>query len=291
MTHKPWWETCPGRLEYELNALEGAGIEYRKDDEAFAKGIMCLNLSMDGVGKLRVVFPDLYPYFRFEIYAPDLQLPHHQNPFHKNLCMIGRRTENWRTNDTLASFLLQRLPQVLEAGTSTGREEVVGTEQEQAEPISNYYSYQPGAGIVVDSGWTINPCCQSGTLLINVSSQEAQVIQGMVLSVMDENGGVLAETDNRLLQTFREGPISARWVRLTDPPYVNTPRALFEYLFSKSPYLGHIDNNPVSDGILQIRAAIFPEETSEWRKIGQGWIFVCKFEPRNYGKKKTKKSK
>ena len=32
-------------------------------------------------------------------------------------------------------------------------------------------------------------------------------------------------------------------------------------------------------------AAIFPEETRGWRRVNQGWIFICKFEPRNYGKK------
>ncbi|MBW2321885.1 MAG: hypothetical protein JRF31_13910, partial [Deltaproteobacteria bacterium] len=69
MTCKPWWETCPGRLNYELNALEKASIEYSKDDGSFAKGLLCLNISMGDVGKLQVVFPDLYPYFRFEIYG------------------------------------------------------------------------------------------------------------------------------------------------------------------------------------------------------------------------------
>jgi len=286
MTCKPWWETCPGRLDYELDALDKAGIVYSKDEKALAKGVLCLNISMDDVGRLQVVFPDLYPYFRFEIYAHDLKLPHHQNPFGKNLCMIGRRTENWKMKDTLASFLLERLPRVLKAGRSTNREDVAGIEQQQAEPVSTFYSYQPGAGILVDSGWRIDPFCQSGTLQINVFSQTAQVVQGAVLKVMDENGSVLAESDNKLLQTFSKGPLLARWVRLTDPPPVNEPKALFESLLSKVPYMSHIDDNPVKEGTLQVRAAIFPEETSEWRKTDYGWIFVCKFEPRNHAKKR-----
>ena len=129
----------PKRLEYELNALNNAGIEYSKNEDAFTRGVLCLNIWIDGVGNLQVIFPDLYPYFRFEIYAHDLVLPHHQNPFSKNLCMIGRRTENWHIKDTLASFLLERLPKVLKAGKSTDCEEVEGVEQHQAEPISDYY--------------------------------------------------------------------------------------------------------------------------------------------------------
>ena len=286
MIYKPWWETCPGKLEDELSALERAGIEYSKDDESFAKGVLCLNLSMDGVGKLRVVFPDLYPYFRFEIYALDLKLPHHQDPFQKNLCMIGRRTENWHTDDTLASFLLERLPQVIEAGSSDSREKVVGMEQQQAEPITDYFSYQKGAGIVVDTELVINPRYKSGILLIGTTSQETAVVQGGVLDVMDDKGDKIVQSDNRLRRVFREGPFSARWVRLTKPPENNDPSALFNYLFQKAPYLHHVDNNQVGDGILQIRAAIFPEETRGWRRVDQGWIFVCKVELSNYGKNK-----
>jgi len=199
--------------------------------------------------------------------------------------MIGRRTENWRTSDTLASFLLQRLPQVISAGSSSSKEEVAGMEQQQAEPISDYFTCQKGAGIIVDAEEIINPLYQSGLLLIGVTSQEAQVVQGGVLDVMDENGNKLVQPDNRLRQAFREGPISARWVRLAEPPQVNDPNTLFNDILNKAPYLDHIDNNQVKGGVLQIRAAIFPEETCGWRRVNQGWIFICKFEPRDYGKK------
>ncbi len=101
---------------------------------------------------------------------------------------------------------------------------------------------------------------------------------------MDENIYKLYESDKGLFRVYREGPFLARWVMLKDPPHVNDPKSLFNYLMSKSPYLDYIDNNQVNGGILQIRAAVFPEEICAWRRINQGWIFVCKFESHNYGK-------
>lgn len=286
MIYKPWWETYPGRFEEELSNLKKEGIEYCIDDEAYAKGVLCLDITMKDAGKLRVVFPDLYPYFRFEIYAPELNLPHHQNPFQKNLCMIGRRTENWHVNDFLATFLLKRLPQVLKAGQSDSREEVAGLELQQAEPISDYFTCHIGSGVIVNSEYVINPSCQSGRLLIGITSKKTNILQGVVIDIMDENGNRLMQSNNKLQKVFQGGTVSARWLRLSRPPHINNPAVLFNHLLEKTPYEDYIDNNPVKDGILQIRAAIFPEETRAWRKVNQGWIFVCKFESRIYGKKK-----
>jgi len=140
MIGKPWWDDFPSILARELSALDEADIEYKRDDEAFDKGILCLHIEMEKTGKLRVVFPDLYPYFRFEVYAPELELAHHQNPFTKSLCMIGRSTENWHVGDTLAAFLMERLPQVMLTGTSDNVTDVEGIEAPQAEPFSDYYS-------------------------------------------------------------------------------------------------------------------------------------------------------
>ena len=53
---------------------------------------MALKVEAEGaIVPLEVTFPDLYPYFRFEIVAPTLSLDHHQNPFGKNLSVAGFR--------------------------------------------------------------------------------------------------------------------------------------------------------------------------------------------------------
>lgn len=292
MSWKPWWKIYPERLKYELKALYRAGIEYVKDEEAFSKGVLCLHLLKQRCGALRVVFPDLYPYFRFELYADDLRLPHHQNPFGKNLCLIGRSTEFWHNKkDTLANFLTERLPQVLRTGASDDPKEVAMLEQHQAEPFSDYYSYHFGAAVIVDGGWAIDNHCQSGTLLIGVASPNTRLLQGAVLEVRGEGGNVLAESDSRLRQAFSKGQLSARWVRLSEAPKTNNIKDLFMHLRERDLYSHKIDSYPVNDGRLQVRAALFPEEINNWRRLDQGWIFVCRFEPQESWEKRGKKQK
>jgi len=294
MSWKPWWEVCPGRLDYELRALDQLGIEYTRDEKAFSNGVLCLHLRKQACGSLRAVFPDFYPYFRFELYADDLSLPHHQNPFGKNLCLIGRSTELWHNKDTLAKFVTERLPQVLKAGASADPEEVAGMEQHQAEPFSDYYSYCDSTAVIVDENWAIDSDHQSGALLIGVTAPNAQLLRGAVLEVRDEEGNVLAESDSRLRRTFSGGELSARWIRLSEPAKICDPAALFVHILKNDPYSNKIDSHPVDGGRLQVRAALFPEEINNWRQLDHGWIFVCRFEPqqsweKNRGRPRSKR--
>lgn len=279
MIGKPWWEIYPDRFKFELDALEQAGIKYTKDEDVFSKGVLCLYIEMETVGKLRVVFPDLYPYFRFEIYAPELQLSHHQNPFSKSLCLIGRSTENWYISDTLASFLIERLPQVILTGTSDNTKEVEGIEEPQAEPFSDYYSYLFGTAVIVDGEWEIDTCYKSGTLLIGVASLDAK-LKGAVLEVYDEEGNILAQSDPRISRAFSGHEFSARWVRLSEALKTTKQDDQFKFLQEKDPYPDKIKSHRVNGGILKIRAALFPEEIRNWRQLDYGWIFVCSFKHR-----------
>ena len=275
MIRKPWWEIYPSRLERELDALKQAGIEYRRDDEAFDKGVLCLHIEMEKTGKLRVVFPDLYPYFRFEIYAPDLQLSHHQNPFSKSLCLIGRSTANWRADDTLASFLIEKLPQVILTGTSDNATEVAGIEQTQAEPFSDYYTCHPGTALIVDGSWEIDASYKSGTILIGTISPKDQFLRGAVLEVHDEDGNTLAKANNQIRRAFPEEELVGRWVRLSEPLKTPNHSERFIYLQKKDPYPDRIRGYRVNGGELKIRASLFPEEIRRWRQCDFGWMFVC----------------
>ena len=73
----PWWERFPGLLEHELEELRKAGIKFVRDRSAFEVGIVAINATCtvnEAEIKVRAVYPDLFPYFRFEVYAPDLNL-------------------------------------------------------------------------------------------------------------------------------------------------------------------------------------------------------------------------
>lgn len=290
MIRKPWWEVYPSRLEREFDALKEVGIEYTTDEDAFAKGILCLYVEMEKAGTLRVVFPDLYPYFRFEIYAPELQLSHHQNPFSKSLCLIGRSTINWRADDTLASFLIDRLPQVIHTGTSDNATEVAGIEEHQAEPFSDYYPCHLGTALIVDGSWEIDASCESGTILIGTISPKDQFLRGAVLEVRDDDENILVQANPQIRCAFPGEPLVGRWVRLSSPLKTPNHAERFGYLEKKDPYPDRIRRYRVDGGQLRIRAALFPEEISRWRECDYGWMFVCSIKYRKSWEKVARKS-
>ena len=62
-----------------MAGLQAAGITYSVDEAQKSRGLLVIDLELtteDGEKlALKARFPDLYPYFRFEILAPDLTLP------------------------------------------------------------------------------------------------------------------------------------------------------------------------------------------------------------------------
>ncbi|MCH8899950.1 MAG: hypothetical protein IH942_05585 [Acidobacteria bacterium] len=163
-----WWESQPERLEYELEALDLAGIPYEVDEAAKQAGQLRMRArpSVDGMSiKVEAAFPDLYPEFRFEVTSQDLQLDRHQHRLGGNLCLIGRSTENWDQRHTLAMYLTEKLPIVIGAA-----EEGAGSvlEEQQAEPESDYFSYEPEASLLIDSSWNIPAEVDAGTLEVGL---------------------------------------------------------------------------------------------------------------------------
>jgi hypothetical protein len=282
MSHQQlWWERYPGRLEYELDRLKAAGIGFERDAEAFSKGLLCLRLAPLVDGKrtnLRAVFPDLYPHFRFEVYAPELELAHHHNPLGTNLCLIGRSTDRWNTTDTLAAFLTERLPSVLRAGTEDDPTKVAETEEPQAEPFSDYYTYLPRTAVIIDSRWSIDLRHDSGALLLGLALPPSPELRGAVLEVRAEDGEVLAAAGPRLRGLYQVSTMLGRWVRTRRPLRLADPRQFFERLETMDPFREKAHSNEVAGGRLQVQAALFREEVRQWRKREDGWAFACRLE-------------
>src|SRR6266542_2519209 len=155
---RPWWEKWPERLKFELEQLQAAGVQINKVSKDSITGILELQLehAVGGcVMPLSVRFTPFFPYTRFELFAPDLTLAHHQNPFQKNVCLIGRASENWDIDDTVADFVLNRLPSAIAAAEEEDTGKLAGVEAQQGEPQTAYYSYAKGSLVLMDSSWEI----------------------------------------------------------------------------------------------------------------------------------------
>lgn len=272
----PWWKAWPGRLEYELSELKGAGIPYKKDEAAFENGklVLELNLVLGGETlRLRAVFPDLYPHFRFEIIAPDLSLRHHQNPFLKNLCMIPADTGHWFPTDTLASFVVERLPKVLEAARAEKAEDAGEIEVHQAEPLTAYYEYLAG-GISVDSSWVPDEALSRGRLVAGLD-YSGGMARGVVLETQSAEGARLYSAGPALQNLYR-GRVEGTWLRLDEPIFEREAAAFSAELFKRAPAVSRTGWSDVGNLRFNLTGVAFPEERTHWRRKGLGWVFLLR---------------
>jgi len=150
-----WHIEDPDRFVAEKGALVEIGFEVEVDEAALRDGQVVLNCTLlkdnlldvdlkEGT-VLNVHYPENYPYFRPEVYALDIDLPRHQNPYQKNLCLLARPTQFWDVGLTVAEFLKQQLRTVIEKGQITDPEKIAADAGEQAEPHSEFMSVRTNA--------------------------------------------------------------------------------------------------------------------------------------------------
>jgi E2/UBC family protein B len=281
---RTWWNKWPERLEHETRALDLSGFKWVRDEEAFRLGVLKLYVRISaeqGELELVVLYPDAYPYFRCEILAPSLDLAHHQNPFEKNLCLLGRRTHYWDTFTTAADLIRERLPVVLLTGTSKEKGEVEGLEQRQAEPISEYYNCVAESMIIVQSGWSIPVDNEYGYLLLGTQTPMDRRVQAClraaVLEIRDADNNLLTRADDGIRSIFSGNTIEGCWVRLAEPFRDADQMRIVRHVLNLCPFAArakanHVEHNGKS-AWLQVWGIVFPEENA-WREIGDGWSFT-----------------
>jgi len=285
-----WWDEFPERLEFELEQLDTSGIKYIIDESEKKAGKIVLNLEYEIENepiKLVARFPDVYPYFRFELFAPNLNLEKHQHPYGKNLCLIGRSSGNWNSSeDTLARFITEQLPKVIKSARGEGGV----AEEQQGEPISDYYPYY-GSMIMIDSVWKIDPSLKEGALLIGMD-RTFNLKRMAILEVQDRTGKVVAQAGEHIRKLYSPYNFRAHWVRVENPIKNPDPNGFFQGVLNHYPYLSKRSWNPLKGKHMDFNVVgvVFPEEL-RYQQKGDGWVFVFTCRERvGEGKKKRWKN-
>jgi len=287
MSDLRWWERFPTVWEAEQASLDG--LKWSRDEPAVAAGIMRLNLLEVDIGgeaiNLVVTYPDLYPYFRFEVDAPGLSLPYHQNPFLKNLCLIGRATRNWYAGETIGDMIRDQLPRVLEAARAATPAEADALEEHQAEPFSEYYQCMDGSMVVVESAIQLPPDLASGTFRIGMRQEDDTLdrpLRGALLSVDDTGGRPLWRASDPIAELYSAGKLSGIWQRLESPPPADGPE-VYAYLEAQDARFKSAPRNLVNGGAIRLVGALAPVE-SAWRAERRDvWIFAWQIIPNPKG--------
>lgn len=293
-----WWDQFPERLNDELQELDRLDVRWKIDETARAAGVLRLDLSInvgDEPMPLIATFPDNYPYFPFAVQAPSLDLPHHQHPFGKNLCLLPRSTEWWLPEtDRLAHFLRDRLETVISAGRTSDANEAATSEEHIPEPFSDYYPYQPDTIVLIAAGETgddrVPATARSGTVILGVEGATpgqrfTAGLRAALLEVRDERGAVVLQAPAALTAAYPV-TIEGRWARRNEPVGADSMKAAPEAVYRASAeadlHHGHPKAYPTKEGLsLQVRAVLFPEE-HRWRGatdvFGDGWAFAVRLQ-------------
>ncbi len=279
MDYLPWWERYPGRLEHERSALQSLGIAVHENPAARADGVIKWTVeapdAYTGQGPVRLVvtFPEFYPFLRPDVTAPDLDMSHHQHPFGKNLCLIGRASAAWDTENDLAWLIREQLRKALELGNSQERG---GDEEDQGEPFSDYYNYAPNAMVLVDSAWSPAAGTSGGSVVLRVAShmpmrpgtQSLFVID----SVADPTGAQLFSMSAAVTDHYKEHPPwAARWTHMPEPVKAADAAELWDAVEAvDGPHEGA---QKLDETDFMLRLVSFPEEHSQ-TITGTGWVFL-----------------
>lgn len=291
MPSDPWYKRWPHRLSEQEEAFKRHNIPYTL---SYPEGRLQITFSypVDGTDHQFIAhFPDLFPFFRFEIVGPPLQLKRHQNPINNNLCFLSRPTMHWNCGDTVAGFMVERFPKVLEAGRSDTL--LTGIDDGQAEPISNYYSEVLGDRIIlVDGAWDLPKDVKAGYLTVGASSNGASGLA--VLSIQNGANRPIATANNHIERLFPLASDRIRWVKLDSPILANNPLGFEKELLSRLPSL---KNEQYIDGErlgfrqdkknrryqIDLIGLVFEEQAAEGKDIVSkcGWIFLARIKTEN----------
>ena len=281
---QPWWEYWPQVYQREIDAFNAANIRWQEDVAARAKGILRFHIVLPrehDSHELIVDYPDAYPYFRFQVIGKNLKLDFHQNPFEHNLCLIGRRTHWWNQSDTAAGLILEQLGDLLKTANATDKAAVVGVEEIQAEPYSDYYRYEQSM-ILVQNDWSISKEHRWGHLVIGLLPYPGRLpgvlIRGAVLDVLAADGTVLCSASPQIRRVHSAGPFDGRWYRSNEPIAKGNAGEFIQELFNTQSELRQARYNHAlhkdDDGWLRVWGVLFPEQVAH-RSDGLGWVFAC----------------
>ena len=158
-----WEERHSGRLRWELDALQRAGIEPTIDPDAWKDRRLTLifdwPLEVGRTLRLKAIFPDSFPHIRPQVLlVPEHNPlpPRHCSPLDGNLCLLGRDTRQWLPSWTLYQLLSEQLEKTV---SDTGEQDP------QGEPAEYWWNALGDIDSVclIDSAWGLGEA-QQGTL-------------------------------------------------------------------------------------------------------------------------------
>jgi len=295
-----WYVINSERWEREQESLNAIGVTFTVDEGAKAAGYIRLQVSVTPDSsileipgrflplELTIVYPGTFPFFRPDVYAPDISLPRHHNPVEKNLCLLPRQTSHWLPETTIGEYLTEQLAKVLRAGEIVAAEILQANDEEQGEPVSEYYPSTANAPVLIDTdGFDSLPASEKevdylGSFSAGFPPQANLPSRIWALECFDANQNSLGKLPQNIHHAFPTRTTGEVYRLAERPPNVDAAKDyawLLELIKqNKVPFIKPKSSLALKKGdtINQIIGVSFPEEHSPG-KYSWGWLFIIGF--------------
>lgn len=263
---KLWFEQYPERLEYELQALRGAGYAPVLDDTKMSAGQVEISVLYPYDGKLHSLtarFPEFYPYLPLEIYGLTLPIGKHICPTSGLLCLMQDLQSSWKTTDTLALMLAEKVPAILNAHSDQENPE----EAHEGTQRSGQYPYDRNS-VLLTEDWEIPKQTPYGKLLIGLESGP-EPLRGAVLEIQDAQGLIIVKMAPEIAKRYQKR-IRGRWLRLDSPPSGTGGGPLADAIN----VVASVKSLKLDSGV-DVVGLLFPEE-SGYQTFVENWVFTVR---------------
>jgi hypothetical protein len=272
----PWWTEIPGRLDVELESLRDVCSEvtiYRQDQRTGQLGLKFV-LALGGEHyQLRAEFPPTYPFTRPVVYAEDNQFNWHQNPYGKNLCLLGRTAENWVLTQTLAGHLSEQMPKLIASNWTADPDTAADLEELQAEPFTAFLNYQRNSSMLLLQRVPRTDRDKGGFAATCVPFDG--VFRGAVVGLADDLGRQILGLPNEATTAMEfTKQIKGNWFRMGSRPRTGKAAVFLEEIAADHPELRKRTWTRHRDHRFEIVGALVPEEEA-WRTPGEAMVFIC----------------
>ncbi|MDQ3671460.1 MAG: hypothetical protein M3364_03345, partial [Actinomycetota bacterium] len=277
-----------GRLESELRDFESNALSYELEsgpDQGEIR-VRCRFASRRGEVELLVVYPDSFPFLRPLVFAPELRLGNHQNPFGKNLCLLDRDTRQWRPqSDSAATHIRDQLDKLFIA-VEGSKEERAAAETPQAEPVSAFIPNTPGAVVFVpEEALALDADESRGEFNLTLESTSAlgAPLRAVLTKVATRpaNGPkrTLARADAALERVGRGSDLVGRWLRVElsadNAPDEATAAAFLELARQADGEWWAPKYQAAAGGEISVLGLVYAEEVVG-RERKDTWLFVVR---------------
>jgi hypothetical protein len=278
-----WIGLYPERYAFEVAGLERAGFEL----DGIALGATGLLVARGTVASgefgdvaVTIVYPDTFPFLRPEVFATDLSIDRHRNPFEGNLCLLDRSSAEWNVDDTGEWLLRERVPKLLGL-VAAGGDLLAAEEAPQGEPWLTFLRTEPAAVVFLpEATLEINQSHNEGALELAFGTNEApsdrvRLLLRRVSVPGGRHGVTVAQADPDLVARHSSAQIHGRWVRLGRIPDGNDAQAVLAAAVAKHPDVARPRWQTVGGIKLDILGCLVEEEVAQ-DVDGAGWVFVVR---------------